>query len=141
MTTATVAAEGLVIRAARELTRRRLLRRSGEAVLGGTLAAAFVGARTQPSLAQGQTACPTVAICNSTRCYPDGTCHNTARTKPAGYLQFNCIYSGGPTQCWTEQHGCFWVCCDCCVDYNTGSGVCQNCGAFYYACVCRRSYC
>jgi hypothetical protein len=141
MTSPTTAADGVVIGAARALTRRRLFRRAGGVVLGGTLGVAFVGERTKPSLAQGQTACPSVALCSSTRRYGDGTCHHTLRSKRGGYLQYNCLFSNNYPQCWTEQHGCLWVCCDCCVDYNTGSGLCSSCGGAFYACICRRSYC
>jgi hypothetical protein len=131
----------LVLFAARGMTRRRLLRRTGGLALSGALGAVFLGPAAQNAAAASR-ACGGAVVCASDRCTSLGHCRDNTiiGVRPGGYLHGDCFYSSG-TQCWTEQFDCLWVCCDCCVNYNTGFGACTNCGGGYYACVCRDKRC
>jgi hypothetical protein len=128
------AVDRIVAGTAQKMNRRRFLRRTGGVALAAAYGTALFG--EVPAWAD-QLACnDSVAICNSTRCAPGGYCHDTSQTRPGGYDHFDCNYKNWPTQCWTEGHSCTWRCCDCCVDYNTGTGLCVSCSS-YWACTCR----
>lgn len=146
MTAMALTADRLVLFAAKKITRRRLFRRASGAALTASYGVAFFG-RTEMAWAN-YTACNAtgakVALCSSTRCYTSGNttlCHNSLQTKPGGYNKFDCFYSSSGSQCWLEQYGCTWTCCDCCVDYNTGSGTCLHCSSLMWGCICRASRC
>lgn len=124
----------IVVATAHKMNRRRFLRRTGGAALAAAYGTALL--HSPPAWAD-QIACSNlVALCNGTRCYSDGTCHDTSESRPGGYNHFDCNYKNATAQCWTETHSCTWRCCDCCVNYNTGSGLCNACSS-YYACICR----
>jgi hypothetical protein len=142
MSQALAKVDRFVLGAADQMTRRRMFRRGGGLAMTTAFGAAFLGSRTEGALANHGPICRNSIRCASDRCQSNGHCDNDLRTKPGGYNRFNCFYSGGGfTQCWTEQHNCLWVCCDCCVDYNTGFGQCANCPGIMHACICRDQRC
>jgi hypothetical protein len=133
------AIDSMVAGSARGVTRRRFLRRAGQAAFGTAVAVAYGSLTVRPAEAA---VCGPSPYCNlSTRCYSSGACHNTSRTKPRAYSKFYCISSGaGYPNCWyaTSPAGNRYRCCDCCADYNTGGNRCStNCGSGFYACICR----
>lgn len=128
--------DGAVAATASGMTRRRLLRRAGGTALAMSFGTAFAWQR--PDLAHaGQIACGGYPNCRDTRCYSNGTCHNTSASRRQYYASGTCAPYQGGISCWNEQHGCLWRCCDCCVDYNTGSIACSGCGGSRWACLCR----
>ena len=125
-----------VLATARGITRRRLLRRAGSGAFGLLVAGAFFSRTAEEAFAD-QVACSAggIPVCSSTRCYSNGTCHNTLQTRPAYHNTGTCTTSN---HCWLEQPAnCIWQCCDCCVNYNTGFEACNSCAGIYWGCACR----
>jgi hypothetical protein len=134
-------ADRLVGRAARALTRRRLLRNAGAGALSFSLGVAFLGERrASPVLAHGSSShpCGPSPYCPSARCF-DGQCSNAAGRV---YSTYTCRPRalGG---CWPEDYRSvgrgMWRCCDCCA-LDGGGNRCGSCGDRHtrYACICRK---
>ncbi len=129
-----------VDRAARGLTRRRLIRRGGGAAIGVALGSRVLMWGTPPARANGTpgSPCGPSPLCPGSNCW-NGQCSNCAGRV---YNTFTCA-PGQPGGCWVENY-CGtgqgkWQCCDCCCFNGTGS-VCSSCGDSHTrkACLCRK---
>jgi hypothetical protein len=134
----------VVAKSAHALTRRRFLRNAGNAALGATLAATYLG--TRPELAEACTFsnfCGPSPICGGFRC--TGSVHqlcNTSRsdTKWRKHDQFVCG-TAADINCWYSpcSGGVKYQCCDCAGNDTGGCGfITSGCGSgTWRSCICQ----
>ncbi len=135
--------EAIVDRAARGLTRRRMLRNAGGLALGAAMTTAYVG--TRPDIAEACTfsdICGPAPLCGPGRC-SDWYCVVSAETRYAKYQQGDApCADSSVTNCWPvcSPGGYRYLCCDCCAKNPscTAGAACYNCGSSgWRKCICR----
>lgn len=134
--------------AARGISRRQFLARTGAVGLVVGMGAGTVLFRTDRAAAHGYacdsdgSACGPSPLCSGTYC-------NTSRAQACAYERADTArraWGGGAclvtnSNCWTE-HCCAQAynghvsCCDCCAP--SGTSRCTNCPRTMYKCICRR---
>jgi hypothetical protein len=161
------APERLVGFMATGITRRHLLRRSGEAALAAAMAGAFLDkVMIDPAYADlhcwghdmvncgvqckaGDTVCGPSPYCGDNHCHDDGECkdENDFGTRYRDYEGGSCEgIIGNKGNCWCSCSGSGTMrrCCDCCQQNNPGpTSSCTSCpnGETWYRCICHIVVC
>lgn len=138
-------ADGLALRAARTVTRRRFLRNAGAGALGFALSTTFVGMRVTDAFAHGTAKhpCGPSPRCKSSQCR-SGQCYvATPRSNERRvYNHWTCNANPKRNNCWSENYGTGNIhsCCDCCMAGGHGHR-CHGRACYaphLRACICRR---
>lgn len=126
--------------AARQMNRRKFLRRAGAGALGFSMATALLGA-SRPKIARARgtqsSPCGPSPICPANWCDPVN-CLGAAQCARRTYNSFTCTssYSNSWVEDYRSTGGCYWHCSDCCCQYHTTGTICTNCTG-RRACICR----
>jgi hypothetical protein len=157
LTRADAAALGIVMAIAQGISRRDLLRRTGEVGIALGLAATGVlwGSEAEAihtsEPCNNSTGCPSCGPsppCGADDCRADGQCElSTQYVRKRGYAQgacdsqgvHNCWLSNCCNACGGEWH-CVVRCCDCCTPDNNGYTMCSCASPDRFRCHCPDCY-
>lgn len=138
MTGITRFADRVTETAARQVTRRRLLRNAGGVALGTTMTAAYFGLNAKPAAAcDYSSVCGPSPLCPPTHCSGYNCNTGVSTVKWQKYAQGVCGTSGDQN-CWsTCRNGNLWYCCDCCRQNASCGSTCTGCGSSgWKTCIC-----